>query len=100
MKILLTCAAGMSTSLVVEKMKKAAKKRDLEATIKAEALDKFEDVVEEYDVVLLGPQIRYKKDSFQKIGAEHDIKVEVIDSAAYGMADGEKVLDQALELLE
>ncbi|GAB6099940.1 hypothetical protein JCM16358_18190 [Halanaerocella petrolearia] len=46
MNILLTCAAGMSTSLMVEKMKKAAKERDLESVIEAEPIDKFEDIVE------------------------------------------------------
>jgi PTS system cellobiose-specific IIB component len=100
MKILLTCAAGMSTSLMVEKMKKAAKERGLDAIIKAEPVDKFVDLVTEYDVVLLGPQVRYKLAEFKKIGAEHDIPVEVIDSVAYGMVNGAKVLDQALGLIK
>ncbi|GAB6099951.1 PTS sugar transporter subunit IIB [Halanaerocella petrolearia] len=100
MKILLTCAAGMSTSLMVEKMKVAAKERDLESVIEAEPIDKFEDIVEEYDVVLLGPQVRYKKAEFEGIASEYDIPVAVIDSAAYGMVDGDKVLDQALELVK
>ena len=99
MNILLTCAAGMSTSLMVEKMKKEAEKRDLDATIKAEPIDQFRDLVTEYDVVLLGPQVRYKLADFKKIGAENDVPVDVIDSVAYGRVDGGKVLDQALELI-
>ncbi|PRX32464.1 PTS system cellobiose-specific IIB component [Orenia metallireducens] len=99
MKILLTCAAGMSTSLMVEKMKKAAAERGLDATIKAESVDKFVDLVTEYDVVLLGPQVRYKLAEFKKIGAENNVPVEVIDSVAYGMVNGGKVLDQAIELI-
>ncbi|GAB6138796.1 PTS sugar transporter subunit IIB [Halanaerobaculum tunisiense] len=100
MKILLTCAAGMSTSLMVEKMKKEAENRGLEAEIEAEAVEKFKDIVTEYDVVLLGPQIRYKKKQFKKIGDKHDVAVDVIDPTAYGRVDGGKVLDQALELMK
>ncbi len=33
----------------------------MEISIQAEAVGKFKDVVEDYDVVLLGPQIKYKE---------------------------------------
>jgi PTS system cellobiose-specific IIB component len=85
---------------MVEKMKEAAKNRGLEASIKAEAMDGFADVVNDYDVVLLGPQIRYKEAEFKKIAAEYEIPVAVIDSAAYGMLNGDKVLQQALEMVK
>jgi len=99
MKILLVCNAGMSTSMLVEKMKDEAANRDLDYEIKAEACNNFEDVVEKYDVVLLGPQIKYKEKSFKKIAEEKNVALDVVDSAAYGMVDGAKVLDQALSLL-
>ncbi|TDS32277.1 PTS sugar transporter subunit IIB [Halanaerobium congolense] len=98
MNILLVCNAGMSTSLVVQKMEKEAAARGLDVNIKAEPVEKFEDIIEEYDVVLLGPQIRYKLKPFKKVGEEHGVPVEVIDTAAYGMADGKKVLDHAIKL--
>ncbi|SFL48938.1 PTS sugar transporter subunit IIB [Halanaerobium salsuginis] len=100
MNILLVCNAGMSTSLVVQKMEKEAAKRGLEVKIKAEPVEKFEDIIAEYDVALLGPQIRYKLKPFKKIGAENNVPVEVIETAAYGMADGKKVLDHALSLIK
>jgi PTS system cellobiose-specific IIB component len=85
---------------MVEKMKEAAETKGLEAFIKAEAVDVFEDVVEDYDVVLLGPQIRYKENEFKKIAGEYGIPVAVIDSAAYGLVNGAKVLEQALEMVK
>ncbi|MHB9145756.1 MAG: PTS sugar transporter subunit IIB [Symbiobacteriia bacterium] len=98
MKILLCCAAGMSTSLLVENMKKVAAERGLEAEIVAVATNEFESLVGEYDVALLGPQVRYKLTAFKQIGADKGVPVDVIDSVAYGTVNGPKVLDQALAL--
>lgn len=98
-KILLVCAAGMSTSLLVENMKKAAAERGLEAQIDAWPIADFERVVADYDVALLGPQVRYKLSSFQRVAESHGIPIEVIDMVAYGTVNGGKVVDQALKLL-
>lgn len=100
MKILLVCNAGMSTSMLVEKMKEEATNRELDYEINAESCNDFEDIVENYDVVLLGPQIKYKEKAFKKIAEEKNVALDVVDSAAYGMVDGAKVLDQALSLLD
>ncbi|ADD01612.1 PTS system, cellobiose-specific IIB component [Thermoanaerobacter thermohydrosulfuricus] len=100
MKILLVCAAGMSTSLLVEKMKKAVKPEYGEVIINAVPIDQFEEVVKDYDVVLLGPQIRYKQKDFEKITNELGIPMEVINIADYGMVRGDKVLELALKLVK
>ncbi|ADQ13631.1 PTS sugar transporter subunit IIB [Halanaerobium hydrogeniformans] len=100
MKILLVCNAGMSTSLLVEKMKEAAENRELDILINAVSCGKFEDSFEEYDVVLLGPQIKYKEKSMRKIAEAKGTALDVVDSAAYGMVDGEKALDQAIQLVK
>ncbi len=98
-KILLLCSAGMSTSIVVKKMKEAAEKRGLESQIEAVGLEQFNDKLGEYDVFLLGPQVRFKKDELNKIAQEVGKKVDVINSMDYGMMKGEKILDFALELI-
>ncbi|MCC3145755.1 PTS sugar transporter subunit IIB [Halanaerobium sp. Z-7514] len=100
MNILLVCNAGMSTSMLVEKMKEAAEKREMEISIQAEAVGKFKDVVEDYDVVLLGPQIKYKEKTFKKLAEEKGTALDVVDSVAYGMVDGEKALEQAIKLIK
>lgn len=95
MRILLICAAGMSTSLVVEKMKGALTPDEKDFIIKAKAGEDFEEVVENYDVILLGPQIRFKKKEFEK---KTDKPIGVIDTMDYGLCRGEKILQQAKEL--
>jgi len=100
MKILLVCAAGMSTSLVVNKMKGALGPDEQDWTIIAEPAEKFESIVSEYDVVLLGPQIRFKKAEFQKIADEYGIPVDTINTMDYGLCKGDKILQFAKNLLK
>ena len=99
-KILLCCSAGMSTSVMVNKMKEAATKKGIEAEIWAEPMDKALVEVPKADVVLLGPQIKYALSELKKITDEHGKKIAVIEMMDYGMMNGEKVLDTALSLLD
>lgn len=95
--ILLVCSAGMSTSMLVSKMKDAAQKKNLEVTIDAVAQADVNSHLSKADIILLGPQVRFILDQVKS--AAGDIPVEVIDMAAYGMMDGEKVLLSALKRL-
>src|SRR5690606_26160778 len=99
MRILLCCAAGMSTSLLVKKMQDAARARGVEAEIRSASLDEVARYLDQADVLLLGPQVRYKLAQLKKEGEARGIPVEVIRPEDYGRADGEKVLDFALQLL-
>jgi PTS system cellobiose-specific IIB component len=98
-KILLCCAAGMSTSMVVSKMKQAAAAKNLSVEIEAVGLDEFEAKLAEYDCVLLGPQIKYKLNDFKAKGDAVGKPVGVINAMDYGMMKGEKILNDALALL-
>ncbi|MFV0479895.1 MAG: PTS sugar transporter subunit IIB [Anaerorhabdus sp.] len=97
MKIYLFCSAGMSTSLLVTKMKKAAEEQgmtDLEIEAFAEAKAAEKGV--EADVVLLGPQIKFREKSIkEKLPTK---PVMVINMQDYGLVNGPKVLESALEL--
>lgn len=98
-KIVLVCSAGMSTSLLVTKMSKAAQEQDFEVDIKAIAevdLKKYEN---DMDVLLLGPQVRFLLNKIKKQLEPKGIPVEVIDSINYGTMNGKAVLTQAIELM-
>ncbi|GEN87084.1 PTS sugar transporter subunit IIB [Oceanobacillus sojae] len=100
MNILLCCSAGMSTSLLVTKMKKAAEEQGKEATINAVSASEVRNYVGEADVILLGPQIRYMLQDMKKIGEEYNIPVATIDQRDYGMVKGSAVLDHAQKLID
>ena len=96
-KILLVCNAGMSTSMLVAKMKKAAEEMKAEVEIEAKSLSEAKKEIERVDIVLLGPQIRYEMDKLKKIAGS--TPVEAIDMKDYGMMNGKKVLEHALEVM-
>lgn len=98
MNIILCCAAGMSTSLLVTKMQKEADQRGLEAKIQAVAVEEVKSHLNEANVVLVGPQIRYKLKELKEMAADRNIPVEMIHPADYGLVNGKKVLDFALNL--
>jgi cellobiose PTS system EIIB component len=95
-KILLVCAAGMSTSLLVNKMKDEASQQGIDVEIKAVAKEKLAENIEGANVVLLGPQIGYLEDDFKEAYKEMQIPIRVINSIDYGMMNGKKILAEAL----
>ncbi|WAA13436.1 PTS sugar transporter subunit IIB [Fervidibacillus halotolerans] len=98
-RILLACSAGMSTSLLVSKMKEVAEQKEIEAEIWAVAQDKVMTEMKKADVLLIGPQMRFMKRKFEPIAQEQGIPLEVIDPIAYGRIDGEAVLKLAINLM-
>lgn len=97
--IMLACAAGMSTSLLVTKMEKAAKEMQLDVEIFATPVSEIDLILKEkkVDFLLLGPQVSFMKKELSKKMEKYNIPVETIDMAAYGMMDGKKVLSQTLK---
>jgi len=99
MKILLVCSAGMSTSLLVLKMEKAAKEAGIEAEIWAVSTDSVDSNMAKADVVLIGPQIRFQLPQMKKKAEKYNIPVEAIQSVDYGRCDGPKVLEFAMKII-
>lgn len=101
-EIMLVCAAGMSTSLLVSKMEKAAEAQEVDAEIFATSANEADGHLEGegVDVLMLGPQVKFMLSQFEQKVDGTGIPVEVIDMQDYGMVNGEKVLQRALELIE
>ena len=95
-KILLVCSAGMSTSLLVTKMREAAKEKGVEVQIDALSVSEASTAVDHVDIVLLGPQVRFQKPTVEKL-VKGRIPVEVMDMRLYGMMNGKAILEEALQ---
>jgi PTS system cellobiose-specific IIB component len=80
-------------------MREASEKKGIDTQIEAVGLEQFNDKLGEYDVFLLGPQVRFKRDELNNIAKNQGKKVEVINSMDYGMMKGDKILDFALGLI-
>ena len=93
-KILLVCAAGMSTSMLVKRMIDHANAISLEVNISALAIAEAKGKIKnnEVDVVLLGPQV--------EAVAQGKMPVAVIEMKDYGTMNGQAVLEFAMKLLQ
>lgn len=98
--IMLVCNAGMSTSMLVTKMAKAAEAKGVEATIWAVPVSEVDGEVaaKTIDAILVGPQVKFMLNEY-KGKFEPNIKVDSINMMDYGTMNGEKVFDFALELI-
>lgn len=92
-KIVLMCAGGMSTSLLVGKMRQAAAFENFSCNISSHMLSEAADVGSGADIILLGPQAGYMAPFIKK--ACPGVPVEIIEMYAYGKMDGKVVLDFA-----
>ena len=52
-KVLLICAGGMSTGILMRKMEKYAEEQGISLKIEAVGMSAYEDVYKNYDVILL-----------------------------------------------
>ena len=98
-RIMLACAGGFSTSLLMNKMLDEAKKRGVEVTVNAIGEKTVENHLGEFDVLLLGPQVRFMLPSIKKL-LNGTCPADVIDMRDYGTMNGAKVLNTALKMYE
>lgn len=99
-RIKLFCASGMSTSVLVNKMKDAAKAKGIDVEIIAFPESQMNRHLDSMDVALLGPQVGYTLGKAKKLCEPKGIPVDVIPMIDYGMMNGVKVLDFALKLID
>lgn len=99
MKILLICSAGMSTSLLVQRMREYVEKEKIEAEINASGSEGLEEIVPDYDVLLVGPQVRHRFTRFKEIADRFRKPIAVIDQKVYGLVDGGGAVEQAINLV-
>ncbi|MCE4052204.1 PTS sugar transporter subunit IIB [Bacillus sp. Au-Bac7] len=96
-KIVLLCAAGMSTSMLVNKIRESAEKEGYECQVDAYPIAEATQRCEDADAILLGPQVRFQESKIKKLLPA--IPVESIDMQSYGAMDGQKVLLQARKMI-
>ena len=100
--VLLICSAGITTGLLVKNMKDAAKQRDLDIHIYSAPAITAEDVLkrDEIDALLIGPQSEYEITRLKDFLECKRVPYRLIDRESYALLDGERVLGQALQLME
>ena len=98
-KILLCCGAGMSSGFLAQAAQKVANTKAPGTKAAAKSQSLVEDVIEDYDLLLIGPHFASHKDEFDELAGQYGIPVEVIPQSVYGSLDGNGLIDFALDVL-
>ena len=98
-RILLVCVGGMSSTLLVNNMEKDAKIRNIDCKIWAVGEGDIKSELDNFDILLLGPQLRFMLDDVKSIVGDR-APVSIIDMVNYGTCNGHAVLNSVLEILK
>lgn len=88
-RVLVCCNTGVTTSLLVAKIKAVAEARGLEIEIEALPISTAADYISDADAILLGPQVGFAKEAFEEAGAKN---VRVITTEDYATQNAENIL--------
>lgn len=98
MKILLCCSGGLSTSVLMNKMKQYAQGKGIELEIKAVGLGALDEEKNQgWECVLVGPQVSF---NLKNIQDTMGVPCAVVNTMDYAMANSENVFKQASKLTE
>lgn len=93
-KVMLVCNAGMSTGILAKRIEQAS---EGQLQVRAYGEAEYEEYAKDYDLILLGPQIRHLKPEIQ---ARVDVPVESIAPQYYGMMNGAAVYKDIMKILK
>lgn len=96
--IVLCCAAAMSTSLLVEKIKREADQQGIIIDIRALGVHDICHQASDAHIILLAPQVKYMKKQIQK--SFPDIPIMDISMRDYGTMNGKNVFHDAIKILK
>ena len=102
-KVLMVCAMGMSSSLLEAKTREAAEAAGVPFELHAintPEMARWDFQAHYVDVVLVAPQVRYKRKSIAQAAEPFNIIVQDIDPVTFGMVDGEKLFKQVITAIE
>lgn len=99
MKIMMICNAGASSSLVAKKIKDYADSIGKKITSEAMSSEMAKNEIkkDKFDVILIGPQIKFMHSTFAKLTNKPVINM---PPQMYGLMDGKGLYNLALDALK
>lgn len=100
--VLLVCSGGMSSAIVVKSIEKEAVNQGMEMKVKAVGTGQLEDELkgENWDIVLVAPQVRHRMPVFKEIAQELNVPIETISPRGYSPLGGPEVIKQIKEIIK
>lgn len=98
MKWMLCCYAGMTTSILAQKLEEEGASRGIDLKVDAVPIAEAESLVsDEISAIILGPHVRFMKDQIERVAGS--IPVYVIPPQDFGMMNSKGVVDAVLALI-
>lgn len=95
MKILLVCAGGMSTGLLMKKMEKYWEEKVKTTVSMPQDFPEYMDVYKDYDIIMTGPQVSYR---LNQIKQDTGLPTEGIPSFDYAVGNCANIMKIANKL--
>lgn len=94
MNILLSCSSGITTAMLAEDIQKDARSQGKDYTVWA--VDEIEILNEvstkKIDLILIGPQIKFKLNAIRKRIAEYPVPVELLNQVDFAMGNTSNII--------
>ena len=100
LNVMLCCGAGISSGLMAQQTRKAAKKRKIDISVEARSESEVAEYYQYLSVLLLGPHYAGQKDEFEQQAKPYGVPVAVIPQEIYGSLNGDALLDLILKTVE
>lgn len=100
MNILLVCGGGASSSFLAQNMIRYAKSQGMDITIDAIGETEIEDYIDDRDLILIGPHLKYLEDELSEVINQYQVPYCFISEEYYAKLDGEHTLKDAIAFIE
>lgn len=98
MKVLFVCVQGLSSAIVVNALKKQAKKENVDIEVLSVSIREFEREIDKgWNLAMIAPQVMHKYDHLNKVASEKGVPCILIEKDAYGPKTGDKLLKQVMK---
>lgn len=98
MKWMLCCYAGMTTSILAQKLEEEGASRGMDLQVNAAPIAEAESLVgDEIAAIILGPHVRFMKEQIEQ--AAGSIPVYVIPPQDFGTMNSKGIVDAVLALM-
>ena len=98
-RILFICGNGVSSGMIASRTAKVGKEKGENVETEAYSFAELSEVIDDFDAVLVAPQMKCNETMVQEICEEHGKKYAIIDNFTFSTLNGAKCLDVAKTLL-
>jgi PTS system cellobiose-specific IIB component len=99
-RVLLVCGGGASSGFLANNMRKAAKEQGLDMNIQAKSESAIADYMDDIDVLLIGPPMKYMEAEIRELISDSACKAAVVSDEVYGGLDGAGAIQLVFDTLK